>query len=384
MATNSLANVIPQLLAQGLKALREQSIMARLVNRGNEPTPGEKGSSVDVPIPSAITANDVAASRTSQQPTGLSPTKVNIPLNQWKEAAFTLTDKEVQEAQDGLIPMQASEAIKALINAVDDKVLSEYKGIYGWTGTGGTAPFASDVSAYANARKILADQLAPMDDRRVVLDPAAEANAIQIRAFQDAGYGGGDGVILRGQIGSKMGADWFMDQNIPTHTAGTLVNGTAAKLAKVNVALAVGATTMNIDDTTLTGTLLEGDCFKFAGNTQSFVVTNTTTLTASSNSIIGVTFSPALTAVVDNNAVITFQASSTTNLLFHRDAFALATRPLSTGLSGDGNVQAQTDPISGLSLRLEVVREHKQDRFSYDILYGAKLVRAELACRILG
>ena len=381
---NSLINVIPQLLAQGLLALREQAIMPRLVNRGYEPTPGEKGSSVDVPIPSAVTANDVAASRTSQNVTDLSPAKVNIPLNQWKEAAFVLTDKETGEVQEGTLPMQASEAIKSLANVVDGYILGKYVGVYGWTGAGGTTPFATDITAYTAARKILADQLAPMSDRRMLLDPSAEANAINIRALQDASYGGGAGVILEGQIGRKLGADWWMDQNIPTHTAGTIVNGAAAKAALVNGALAAGDATMNIDETTLTGTLVTGDAFKFTGTTQSYVVTNTTTLTASSNSIIGVTFAPALAAIVANNVVVTFQDDSTTNMLFHRDAFALATRPLSEGLTGSGLIRAQTDPVSGLSLRLEVKREHKQDRFSYDILYGAALVRAELAARVLG
>lgn len=385
--SNSLSNVIPQLLAGGLMALRQQSIMARLVNRSYESMAAEPGQTVDIPIPSALTVTDVTAQATPRGVTNLSPTKVQLSLTSWKEAAFVLSDKEVKEVVPGVMPMQASEAAKALANQVDGDILNEYKGVYGYAGTAGTTPFGSNLSEYATARQKLAEQLAPMDDRRVVMDPAAEANAIQLRAFQDASYGGGQGVILRGQIGTKIGADWYVDQNVKTHTKGTLSGSAAGGAGKalINGAVAAGAATLNLDDTTLTGTIVQGDVFTVAGDTQTYTVTNTSTLTASGNAITGVTFSPTCVAGFDNNAVLTLKGTHVVNLLFHRDAFALAVRPLDEGIRGLGSeIRVMTDPVSGLALRLEVSREHKRTRFSYDILYGVKLVRAELATRIAG
>ena len=124
-----------------------------------------------------------------------------------------------------------------------------------------------------------------------------------------------------------------------------------------------------------------GDIFTVAGDTVSHVVT----AAAGGTSI---TFTPGLGAAVVNNAAITFTASAaafTRNLLFHRDAFAFASRPLEDGMMvGGDNVMSNVDPISGLSLRVEVSREFKQTRVSYDILYGGALVRPELASLILG
>ena len=383
---NTITAVVPKLLAQGLMALRQQAIMPRLVNRAYESMAGQRGSTIDVPIPSAITAQAVSPANTPPSTADIAPTSVPIALDQWYEAPFYLTDKERMEVMAGVLPMQASEAIKALANTVDSYLMGLYKGIYGYVGPINAAistPFTTDVSEATNARKVLNKQLAPMDDRFAVIDPDAEAKALALAAFRDASQAGDTEAIKRGLIGMKLGMMWFMDQNVVTHTAGTLSDGTNHK-ALVNGALSAGATTMNIDSTTLTGTVVIGDIFQFAGRTETHVATNLTT--ASGNAITGITFSPALPAAIADNTVVSFANTHVVNLAMHRDAIAFATRPLEAeDVAGLGSiVSSAVDPISGLTLRLEVTREHKRIRYSYDILYGGKLVRAELATRIAG
>ena len=72
------------------------------------------------------------------------------------------------------------------------------------------------------------------------------------------------------------------------------------------------------------------------------------------------------------------------NLVFHRDAFAFASRPLAD-IAGYGNeIASAVDPVTGIALRLEVSRQYKQTTFSYDILYGCNVVRPEFGAKIKG
>jgi hypothetical protein len=371
--TNTTTYVVPQLLAQGLLALRQMAVMPRYVNRAYEATAGEKGSSIDVPVPSAIVAQAVSPSYVAPDDAGVSPTSVNIPLSQWYEAPFFLNDKEMLEVQSGTIPMQATEAVKALANNVDNAILALYKDIYGYAGVAGTTPFGADLSEFLEARKVLNNQLAPTDPRFVALSPDAEANALGLRAFQDAAFRGDRDGILNGQIGFKLGSTWFMDQNVPTHTAGTGTGG--------NVSGTAGTNALNVNAAG-SGTLKVGDVFTIAGDTQTYVTATADTDISSGTTAI--TVYPKL-ATSPSGANFTIKADHVVNLAFHRDAFAFASRPFAgADPMGLGVFQSAVDPISGLTLRLEVSRQYKRTRFAYDILYGVKTVRRELACRIAG
>jgi hypothetical protein len=388
---NTLTAVTPKLLAQGLLALREHAIMPQLVNRRYEAKAAEKGSTIDVPIPSAITAVAVTAAEVPPSTADIAPTSVAIALDQWYEAPFYLTDKDVLEAMEGTIPMQASEAVKALANNVDNYILALYKKFYGYHSTEDTGvtrlvftDSSGDPSNTADAtqmRTILNRQIAPMTDRHVVLDPGSEGAALNIRAFQDASFGGGVQALLQGQLNQKLGFRWWMDQNIPTHTAGTITTGA---IAKASTAQVVGDKTIIGTTAASTGAInwVAGDIIIFAGQTQTYVVT-TAVAEASASTDFNFVIEPGLVVALAGSEAISIKASHSVNLAFHRDAIAFATRPLASHGSALGVIsQSAIDPISGLALRLEVTHEHKRVRFSYDILYGAEVVRREFGARL--
>lgn len=378
---NDLSAVIPQILAQGLMALRGATIMPRLVNTDYANEARAKGDTIDVPIPSAIAVQEVAPAATPQSTPDTSPTKVQIPLDKWYEAPFQLSDKDMAESVRGVIPMQVSEAVKALGNQVNSDLFALYKGVYGYTGTAGTTPFATanDISDATNLRKVLNTQLAPLSPRRAVLDPDAEANALGQRAFQDASWRSDASGLIEGQIGRKLGFDFFMDQSAPSHTAGTLSGVT------ISGAHAVGVKSITVATAATTGSvaLKQGDIITIAGDSQTYAVAADATVGAGTTGTV--TIVNGLAVATAGGEAVSVKASHAVNLGFHRDAFALAVRPLEAEGNGLGNIiQSAVDPVSGLALRLEVSREHKRTRWSFDILYGVKLVRPELAARLAG
>ena len=381
--SNTLTNVLPKLLAQGLLALREQSVMPRLVNVDYSNLAAQEGNVVNVPQPAAISVRTPTPSVTMNSNVDSAPTTVAVTLDFWREAPFQLSDSDYVSARSRMIPMQASEAVKALANAIDDYIFAKHVGIYGKSGTAGTTPFATNITQATDARKVLNQNLAPMQDRRVVLDPSAEANFLALSNILQTDQRGDQGGILQGLIGHKLGMDFYMDQNVPTFTPGT---GWASGFIASTVSGAIGDTTLNIINATASGTIKVGDMFRLTADTANnygYVVT--AAATASSTVAVAISFSPALKTVVDTGAtLVVVSIPYTANLAFHRDAFAWASRPLQDAMPVGNTFQADVDPISGVALRLELSRQYKQTTFSYDVLGGAALVRAALAAKILG
>ena len=152
-----------------------------------------------------IAVQDVAPSVTFRPDTQASaPSFVPIPLSEWKEAPFFLSDKDIKESMDGVIPMQASSAISNLspIKLMSKYILNQYKGVYNWVDGNWiqavpsrstiAVPFSKpDLPRLANkASQILNENRCPKFERRAVLNPAAQAAALDIRAFQDLSWSG--------------------------------------------------------------------------------------------------------------------------------------------------------------------------------------------------
>lgn len=368
---NDLDAAAPVLLAQGLVHLRENTIMPTLVKSDFGITPQTRGSSVPLWIPGPATVEDVVPSATAPDSPDIILTERHIELNQWKKSSFTLSDKEVGEVMDGVVPAQATTAVASLANTVDNYILSLYTGVYGFAGVAGTTPFSADTTEASAARGVLNKQLAPLRTiRSLVLDGDAEENALNLTAFQNTSFGVSVSEIKDGRLPRKLGFDWLVDQNIPTHTnsggSGWLVN--QADHAADDTVVTIG---------TGSGDPAVGDIFTVAGETQTFVVES-----YAGNAI---TYAPAAPAAFTNTAAITFKPDHVVNLGFDRNAFGFVNRPMQVVNRNLGViVESAQDGVSGLSMRLVIKYENYQTKYSFDILFGAELVRPELAVRLAG
>lgn len=387
---NDLQYVLDTLvMPAALPVLREACILPALVNTDFQSVAAEQYDTIRVPLPVDMGAAQTFDPSSGTTSTDLAPGKVDIKLDTWLYKQFAMNDKEMRTAvTSGVLPRAAEASIKSLANSINASLWQLYKDVPYFCGTPNTAPSTNaDVIA---ARKSLQRTLAPLQDRRLVVNVDAEANLIALWAdFQKTGS---TEALITASMGHKFGFDIFADQQAPVHTPGTFCSVTTPA---VNGALSAGATTMNVDGGSASETLKIGDVFTFAGlvdatgNKYQFVVT--ANATASSGAITGVTFYPALPAAVADNVVITFAkpASGTTygmNLAFNRDAFMFAARPLVGESSENSTISVATDPVSGIPLRLETWRDPSKGtrQWRFDILVGWKTLRPELACRVHG
>ena len=364
--------------------------MTRQVNTDWSLEFAKKGDVVNVPFSAPATVTDVTPAAVPPTPSSKTPSAIQLTVDQWKKTDFHLRDDELVQIDkdEHFLPGQMEEAFKALANNINVHIWSKYKRVYGMTGTAGAIPFASDAAAAIDARKILAQQLCPPDGRTGVVHLDAEAAMLALPAFRDVSQSGKDTPVIQGEVGRFFGIDWMADDHVPTHTSTPLTAGAAT----VNGAQAInnGSTdngrtgTISIAKATNTSPLVEGDIFTIAGDTQTYAVTAAVTL-AVGNTTVSIT--PALRQATVGGEAITLVASHRVNLVFRREAFSYATRPLAqtaTDVAAGRIMAVLSDPLSGLVFRLELIGQYKQTMWELDVLYGADLVRPEYAVRIIG
>lgn len=379
MANDLSAIVNDKLLSRGVLTLREQLGLARTVNKDFSAEVAQQGATILVESFPAGTTSAVSPGPTPPAPSSTTPTTTSIALSDWRKSDFHLTEKEEAEIINGssqYVTGRAGQAIRALANYVNSAVHANYTKVYGYVGTAGTTPFATDTSAAVQARKVLAQQLAPKNPRFAVVNADAEANMLSLDAFANASKTGENGVIIRGEIGEKFGIDWMMDDGIVTHTAGTASGATTD-----STGYAAGLKTLALASAG-TGSILVGDIITFAGDTQTYTVTEGDSDVSGGGSI---SFEPGLqVAIAASPTAITVKGDHVVNLAYHPEAFALAMRPLSNMTTGVSSRSSVTDPETGISLMLTVLEEYHQRAYEYSVLFGTACVHPELAVRIAG
>jgi len=383
--SNTLTSIIPTIFAQGLVALRNRCVMPSLINNSYSTNAMEKGQVISIPIPSDIVTNDVVPGPYAPDSGNVAPSVAQITLSNWREAAFTLNEQEIGQIVAGYPSRQVTAAISSLADYVNGTIFAKYVKINTMVGSPGTDPFATVVDSAVDAKEALTLYKCPLGDRRLVIDTKAMGNALKLSAFAYILNSNDPGVMKEGDMGRKYGFNWFEDQQVPRHVAGTITTGLAVKAGASNAA---GSITFIATTAASTGAcnLKVGDVLAVAGHNRTYALTSTAVqASAASDVTININY-PGLEFALVGSEAITVKASHRVNLAFHADCFGFASRTLAPIAGAEPNPYSYelADPVSGLTLRLQVREEFHRIRWAFDLLWGVDVVRPDLGLRLAG
>jgi len=375
MPTNVLGIYDPLFYAnEGLIALESSLGMSGRVHRGYDKDSKAKGSTIEIKKPGIFTAQD--APSTDQN---IETSYVEMKLDQWKEVKFSLTDKELSFTGDQIITDHIRPAVYALAKDIDTK-LNSLAAYVPWYVDAQATTSNDDLT---NLSQVMFDNKVAMDDGSLHLEVGSTLRGGFQKVFASNNLAGqaSQDVLKTGHIGNWLGFEIFGNQNVSTHTKGTCSLATLA----VNGAQAKGSSLINLDAATVTGTLLMGDTFSIAGDSQRYAVVNETAVTAAGNAFSGVQIYPPLAQAVADNAVVSMSFMNfTNNIAFHHNAFALAMAPLSDIGEQLGNARVATvsDPVSKLAMRSRIwyAPDTSAVKVALDVLYGVKCLDPNMAC----
>jgi P22 coat protein - gene protein 5 len=193
--------------------------------------------------------------------------------------------------------------------------------------------------------------------------------------------------LREGMVTRAVGFSIAENQNVPTITA--TQSGLAPTTTAVAAAALAGSEVISLNNgagALPTQLPAQGALFTIAGDTQQYAIAeinDNEPLDVGATSM-KVRISPALKLPAAANAALTFLGAHTANVAFARNAVVFASRPLLDINAGGDIIESISDPITGVTFRLELVRQNKQTYFSLDCLWGSKVIRPEQVVRIYG
>lgn len=371
------------------------------VNRSYDDAFSVNGAKVGYTVNARLPQRFRPAEGQALQLQALQDSTVPISLTHQKHIGFGWSTADrtvlVQEVRDRYIRPAAS----SLANIVDfDGLQTVTRDVWQSVGTPGSTPTTN--LPYLQATAKLAKAGVPTGNLVGLLDPTSQITLVN--ANFSLFNGPSRDAFRTGQFsGQALGVDeWYMDQNIYTHTYGTysgspVVNG-AGQTGNSLVTSGWGSGVSNLkrgDVFTIAGVYAVNSMnYSSTGQLQNFVVTsdvNDTTGAMTIGIAPSIITSGAFQTVDSspaNNAVITvFGASATVStqaLIYDRDAFALVMADLYMPDGTGARAERVRSRELGISIRF--VQQYQigtdQEPSRLDILYGWATIRPEMAVRV--
>lgn len=203
ITSTNLANAIVKLVAaDALPALMGNLVMGNLVNRDFEPTLGQAGDTVNVPIPPTLVANNLAEGGTVQTQNP-SLGNAQIVLNTHAEATFQVPDVTKVLAVPDLLKLYMQPAVVALAEKIESDLLNLYASFTANSpvGTAGTVVTEAVIDAAETA--LFQAKVPGSEPKYLVVDANAYSQMRQIARFSEFQTAGEAGLraLIEGTVG---------------------------------------------------------------------------------------------------------------------------------------------------------------------------------------
>lgn len=382
---NTLTPYIPTIIAKTIPILRETLEIQKHVTRDYDSEFASVGSSLQIPITAQVPGSAITPSSTPPALTSLAPSSVTLTLNNFYSAKMSITSSDLSSMMRNtdFVPAHLAEAARTVARQIVNTLWQNYINVPYYVGTAGTNPFSTSLTTLSNAALSMNQTLASKENRVMLTSNNAWQGAGALGNLIQAFQRGSADTLNTGDLGQLEGFTMKRDSQVPTQTAGTGAGYTTPVAVTT-----IGATSM----TTLTGTgtMLPGDIFTVAGDTQTYVVTGAG-ITAPGL----LTFYPPAQVAWASAAAITLKATHVVNLGLEPGAFALAMRQPRTAGSADGmslmerdgqlNVVIPfSDDVSGMQFFLSMVPGYWAQTLEVGALWGSCTLRPERAVRMAG
>lgn len=373
MSNTNMSYLYPEFWAAGFDALDVgQYNLQNFVSRGVESKLANAGDTVNVPIaPDFGIASDWVPG-SNIVPSAVTQTRAQVVLNKSKQIVKGFTDAELSMSAYDLVQNYATSMAKSIMQAVNkDLYLELLKTPYFVDATAGISE-----DSIADAGTKLSENEVGLIDRRLVGSPGMIGALRKIDVFRDVDTNGTNSVIRDGRITRQYGFDIYENNIISKYTPADVVGAVNNATGYAAGATSVACDGFNDD----AAPVRVGDMFKFgAGDTNWHTVTSTT---QSSGDTVEISFTPALSAAILDDATITVTPTQSV-LAFTPGALAFAARAYAT--APKPGAMANVVNVQGLPVRITTWTDSATLNLNvaYDILYGMTMVNPKRIVRVL-
>lgn len=386
---NTLTDLIPDVYSALDVVSRELTGFIPAVTRDPATERAALNQTVRSFVAPAATASDITPAATAPDDGDQTIGNVDLTITKARGVPFRWNGEQTRGVNNQgpgsrtIQGQQIQQAIRTLVNEMEADLAALHVNASRAYGTAGTTPFATDLSATAQVRKILSDNGAPLSDLQFVMDTSAGANLRSKTQLTKANESADTSLLRQGVLLEVHGFMMRESGQVKTTTAGTATS--SSPLPTTNTAgYAVGATVITLASTG-TGTIVAGDAITFAGDANIYIVAAGDTDVSDGGTIT--LAAPGLRQAIPGSATaITVLANSARNMGFARSSMILAARL--PALPDDEDIASDrttvVDPRTGMAFELAMYPQYRQVRYEIGAAWGVKLIKPEHAAVLLG